>query len=260
MSGFHRILTALAVVLGSVLVAAAADERPTAFVLGGRHATQKLNVAVVTGGHPFNQAEFFKLFEGYDDIAYESLPQKNGGELFDKIDNWPYDVIVLYNFNQQISPKQQENFLWLLDHGVGLVILHHANDAYPNWPTYAEISGVQSHFGPWEKDGVKMAPSDFSRGHVKFKVHIADPKHPITRGLADYECMDETYCRRSFHPDTHPLLTTDDPSSDKLLGWTKASRKTRVVYLQSGHDEKTYHNPSYRTLVVRAIRWTGGRL
>jgi hypothetical protein len=257
-----RVAALVWLALGAVLAvrAATAEEKPTAFVLGGRHPTKQLNVAVVTGGHPFNKAEFLKLFQGYDDIAYVHLPQKTGGELFENIDNWPYDVIVLYNFNQQITPKQQKNFLWLLDRGVGLVILHHANDAYPHWPQYAEISGVQSHFAAWQQNGVSMAPSDFSRGLVPFKVHVADTAHPITRGLADYDCRDETYCRRSFDPGVHPLLTTTEPSSDKLIGWTKTSRKAWVVYIQSGHDETTYHNPTYRTLVVRAIRWTGGRL
>jgi type 1 glutamine amidotransferase len=36
----------------------------------------------------------------------------------------------------------------------------------------------------------------------------------------------------------------------------KTYRNSRVCYLQSGHDETAYQNPNYRTLVVRAIRWT----
>jgi uncharacterized protein len=216
---------------------------------------KKLNVAVVTGGHPFNEPEFLKLFQGYDDITYKHFPQKTGGEVFDNITDWPYDVIVLYNYERQITPKQQENFLKLLDKGVGLVILHHANDAYPNWPEYVKISGVEWHNGPWEQNGVKMKPSGWKNG-VQFKIHLSDPNHPITRGLADYDFVDETYCRTSVDPGVHALLTTDEPSSDKTIGWVKTYRNSNVCYIQSGHDQTAYHNPNYRTLVVRAIRWT----
>ena len=225
----------------------------------GAASAKKLNVAVVTGGHPFNEPEFFKLFQGYDDIAYKSLPQKTGGELFEDVTDWPYDVIVLYNFNQTITPKQQENFLKLLDKGVGLVILHHANAAYNNWPLFWKIAGVEYHFKPWEEGGVKMAQSGY-KGNVKFKIHVADPNHPVTRELKDYDFLDETYCRTSVDPDVHALLTTDEPSSDKTIGWVKTFAKSRVCYVQSGHDEKAYQNPNYRTLVVRGIRWTAGKM
>jgi uncharacterized protein len=222
---------------------------------GTASAKKKLAVAIVTGGHPFNEPEFLKIFQGREDIAFKHLPQKDGGEIFDNIADWPYDVIVLYNYERQISPKQRENFLKLLDKGVGLVVLHHANDAYHDWPEYTKITGVQWHDGPWERNGVKMPASGYRVG-VKFKVHVADPNHPITRGLADYDLADETYCRTIIDPGVHVLLTTDEPTSDKILGWTKMYRKSKVCYLQSGHDASAYRNPNYRTLVIQAIHWT----
>ena len=218
-----------------------------------------IRAAIVTGGHPFDAGKFSKLFEGYSDVADKHLPQKAGGELFDNIDGWPYDVIVLYNFAQTITPKQQTNFVKLLERGVGLVILHHANDAYPNWALYHDISGVESHFGPWRQNGVQTAASGF-KGGVKFNIHVADPNHPITRGLHDYDALDETYCRRTFSHENHLLLTTDEPSSDKPIGWVRTFRKSRVFYIQSGHDEQMYQNPTYREIVVRAIRWSAGQL
>jgi type 1 glutamine amidotransferase len=252
----RSILTAAVVLLGSVGLLAAGSAAAEANE--GAAAAKKLNVAVVTGGHPFNEAEFFKLFQDYDDIAYQHLPQKSGGELFDDIAHWPYDVIVLYNFNQSITPKQQENFVKLLQKGVGLVILHHANAAYNNWPLFWQIAGVEYRFRPWQQDGVPMAPSGY-KGGVHFRVHVADPHHPITQGLEDYDFLDETYCRTSVDPGVHALLTTDEPSSDKTLSWVKTFARSRVFYLQSGHDQTAYQNPNYRKLVVRAIRWTAGK-
>jgi uncharacterized protein len=216
---------------------------------------RKLDVAVITGGHPFNEAEFLKLFQGYDDFANKHLPERVGGECFESIADWPYNVIVLYNYERQIAAKQQRGFLKLLDKGVGLVILHHANNAYPDWPEYSKIAGVQWHNGPWKQNGVNAAPSGW-KGGVKFRVHIVDPSHPIIRSLTDYDLVDETYCRTSIDPSVHVLLTTDEPSSDKILGWTKTYRKSKVCNLQSGHDQTAYHNANYRAIVARAIRWT----
>lgn len=212
-------------------------------------AGKKINVAVITGGHGFEEAEFFKLFEGYDDIVYTHLPQQEGGEAFEDISNWPYDVMVLYNFAQKITPKQQENFKKLLDKGVGLFVLHHANAAYTNWPEFWKIAGVEYHFGV----------SGF-KGGVNFKVHVADPNHPITRGLADYDITDETYCKTTVDPNNHVLLTTDEPSSDKVVGWAKTYANAKVCYIQSGHDHVAYQNPTYRTIVVRSVRWAAGQL
>jgi len=105
---------------------------------------------------------------------------------------------------------------------------------------------------------VRMARSGHKNG-VRFRIHVADPKHPITRGLADYDFVGETYCRTSVDPGVHVLLTTDEPSSDKRIGWTKTYRNAKICYLQSGHDQVEYRNPNYRTLVIRAIRWTAKR-
>ncbi|MBN2580450.1 MAG: ThuA domain-containing protein [Pirellulales bacterium] len=228
---------------------------------GGKPAAApaKINVLVLTGGHEYNRPEFVKLFQGYDDIKCKVVKQKEGAEAFDDVADWPYDVIVLYNFNQKITKKQQKNFLDLLKKGVGLVVLHHANAAYPGWPEFSKIAGVTFHFKPWEENGKKHKGSGYKEG-VKFRVHVADSKHPITKGMKDYDIHDETYIRTSIHPNVHALLTTNEPTSDKIIGWTKTYKKSKGCYLQHGHDEHAYRNPNYRRLVVRAIRWTAGRL
>ena len=154
---------------------------------------------------------------------------------------------MLYNFKQQITPKQQENFLKLLDRGVGLVILHHANAAYTNWPLYAKIAGVEYHWTPWIDHGVQRPGNAFKIG-VQMKVHVVDPTHPITRGMSDFDLLDETYFGTTVDPGVHALLTTDEPSSDRTIGWAKTYANSKVCYLQTGHDVSGYQNPNYRLL------------
>jgi len=86
-------------------------------------------------------------------------------------------------------------------------------------------------------------------------VKVLDPKHPVTKGLRDFEVLDETYSGYYVDPEAKPLLTTTEPSSTPVIGWTKKYGKARVVTLQSGHDAHTFGNASFRKLLKQAIFW-----
>ena len=51
------------------------------------------------------------------------------------------------------------------------------------------------------------------------------------------------------------MFTTDEPSSNPVIGWTKIYGKARVVTLQSGHDAPTFENPNFRKLLKQSIEW-----
>ena len=242
--------------LAAGLVAAAAVAWAGAGL--GAEAAGKIRVAVVTGGHGFDPKAFFAIFEGYPDVAYTHVPQKVGGELLAKIDDFPYDAIVLYNFNQKINAQERANFLKLLDRGVGLVVLHHAGAAYPGWHEFGRIAGGCFHLGAYEENGVKKPGSGVKFG-VTYQVQVADHEHPITKGLEDFEVTDETYIRCSIQPDLRPLLTTREPSSDKVVGGVRTQGKAKVFYTQLGHDGKVYGHPTYRKVLIRAVRWVADR-
>jgi len=94
---------------------------------------------------------------------------------------------------------------------------------------------------------------------VKFNIKIVDPKHPITRGINDFEILDEVYGNTEVLSDVTPLLTTDNPLSSKIIGWTHQKEKSRIVYIQPGHDKNAFTNSSYRTLVLQAIEYVTGK-
>jgi len=221
--------------------------------------TKKISVAVITGGHAFEKDPFLKVFQGHEDIESAHLPQKDGGEIFDDISKWSYDTIVLYNFNQKLTDARRENLLKLLDKGVGLFALHHAISGYtPNWPKYAEIIGGRYYPVDTLENGVKIR-SGYKHG-VRFKANVEDPNHPITKGVTDFEIVDETYCRYKVDPNVHVFLTTDEPTSEKAIGWVKSFGKARVCCVVLGHDSAAYANKDFIRLVTQAVRWTAGRL
>jgi type 1 glutamine amidotransferase len=81
----------------------------------------------------------------------------------------------------------------------------------------------------------------------------------VTRGVKDFNIHDETYKWFDVFKDCHPLLTTDEPESNKVIGWAKTYEQGRVVYIQLGHDHLAYENPAFQQLVRQAIRWTAKR-
>ncbi|MCK7538768.1 MAG: ThuA domain-containing protein [Marinilabiliales bacterium] len=79
--------------------------------------------------------------------------------------------------------------------------------------------------------------------------------HPVTKGVKDFEIFDETYKGYYVEEGVKPLLTTSEPSSTPVIGWTKKYGKARIVTLQSGHDVPTFENPSFRKILKQAIEW-----
>jgi len=206
-----------------------------------------LQVLVLWGGHGFPEKPFREIFASFPDMKCTFVEEKTGGEAFENIDAWPYDAIVMYNFEKKPSEKAKENFLKLLDRGVGLVVLHHGLHAYKEWPEFQKIAGITSF--------VKDAKDD-----VNYKIHIEDPEHPIVKGMKDFAVKDETYHGNAVDPKVHVILTTDEPANTKAIAWVHTYRKSPVCYLQLGHGPSIYGQKEYREVLGNAIRWSAGKL
>jgi len=219
----------------------------------------KLKVVVVTGGHDFEREPFFKMLDSIEGITYTEAIQKDSSELFEDISGWDYDVIVFYSMTQQISEKRRQNFLKLLDRGVGVVALHHIMCAFQEWPEFRKIIGTKYCLTDTTIDGV-MCKAGTYQHDIDMPITVVDKKHPITEGMDDFVIHDEGYKNCWFDKDNHFLLTADHPASDKTICWVRKYGKAKVCTLQLGHDSKAYENRNYPLLINRAILWTANRL
>jgi len=215
----------------------------------------KIRALVVTGGHDFEKEPFFAMFKSFADVTVQAAEHPKAQALFRPDAARGYDVLVLYDMWQKIDDEAKASFVNLLKDGKGLVVMHHAIANYSDWDQYAEIVGAKYYLKKVTVNGVEKGPS-FWKHDVKFTVRIADPTHPVTRGLKDFEIHDETYNLFDVQPGVKPLLTATEPTSGKTIGWAKEYEKSRLVYIQLGHDHFAYENPSLRRLVQQAIRWT----
>ena len=80
-------------------------------------------------------------------------------------------------------------------------------------------------------------------------------EHPVTDGLDDFIIHDEVYGGFNVLPTVQPLLSTDHPESGKVIAWTNNYGKSRIIYIQLGHDHNSYRDPNYRRLIQQSIEW-----
>ncbi|HEX3797781.1 MAG TPA: ThuA domain-containing protein [Verrucomicrobiae bacterium] len=217
-------------------------------------ATNKIKVLLITGGHPFEQEQFFKVFKDNPEITVTIAENsRTNAPAYERRDILTYNTVVLYDMPNEITDKQKAGFLSLFKRGVGLVVLHHALVSYQHWPDYERIIG--GHYPESDgKSGVVTTDVGFKHG-VEVPIVIVAKDHPITEGMSDFTILDEIYWGFHVGADVTPLITTTLPKSGKPLGWYRTEGKSRIVYLQLGHDHTAYDNPNYRQLVARSIRW-----
>lgn len=227
---------------------------------GGRGlpSSKLVKTLVVAGGEVSDEPAFRAVFDGLPALQCTHTRLADESEVFDDISRWDYDALVLHHETQEISELRRANFLALLDRGLGVVVLHHGLAAFQDWDEYRRIVGGKYYLRETIEDGQTRPPSS-SRENVDFIVRVEDADHPITRGLTDFPIRDMLYQDYRVEPGVRVLLATGEPGSGGVLCWVHEYRKSRICYLQLGHDAQALNHPAYRTLVERAVLWTARR-
>ena len=251
----------------------------------------KLNVLLVTRGHPFQRDAFFDIFDSNSDIQYSNVEHPAAQFLFNPEMAKNFDCYVQYDmpgveFGDDgpiyLEPPEfyKEGVRAMGDAGCPLVVLHHCAAAWPAWPEWSEIIGGRFLYTPMKCRGVDRPDS----GYNIDVSHIVSPTmdHPITLGIEPFEITDEVYLCEIFEDSVIPLLTSnwtfthdnfysaanavvrgelnsnkgwshDDGSN--LVGWIKAYKNAPVVYLQFGDGPAAYENANFRRILAQAIKW-----
>ncbi len=207
---------------------------------------------VITGGHE-HETSFYKLFDGYKDLA--GMPVSTSAEAFKKDLRGKYDVLIMYDFSRDLDATGKQNLRDFVESGNGVVVLHHALLNYQEWPWwYKEVVG-----GSYRLKTEGNVLSSTVKDKQQFFV-TPQREHPITAGMDPFHLVDEAYKRMWFSPAIRPLLVTDNPNSDRVLAWIGPGARFRVVSIQLGHGPSAFNHPSYRALVHNAILWSAARL
>jgi len=243
-------------------------------------------------GHPYERDAYAALLSGLEDFDVCHVEQPVAQRVLGPAAAEEFDAIVCYDMPgvdftgadapQLLSPSAhfRENYLDMLDAGVGMVYLHHAIAAWPAWPEYAEIVGGRFHYRPATLRDRQWPDSGYCH-QVNHRISkLRD--HPVTQGIPDsFEMTDELYLCPVFEDDVIPLLASDycfeddhfysaasavggtmysregwaHPKGSHFVGWVKRQGNSPIVYLQGGDDGAAMSNKYFRQLVHNAVRW-----
>ena len=213
------------------------------------------SVAVVTCGHSYDVVSFHRFFQQFTDCSCYIQHMNDFASSPEEVRD-AYDVVLFYIMMMDGpkddglpwhagKPKTALERLGATDQGI--FVLHHALLAYPQWSVWNDIVGI-----PDRTFGYHMGQT--------IRVEAAAPSHPITRGLGPWDMVDETYTMESPGSGSNVLLSVTHEKSMRHIAWTRSFRNSRVFCFQSGHDNLTWANPSFREVVHRGILWCAGRL
>lgn len=205
-------------------------------------------IAVITGVHPFDVPGFHRLFRALPGIDAYIQDVENFALDWGRC-RADYGAAVFYNMHPGAPPSgaAEDALVRMGETGQGIVVLHHAILAWPDWEPWGEITGLPDR-------GFKYFMDQYLR------VDVADDEHPITCGLEAFDLQDETYTMSEPGPDSRVLLTTEHQPSMRALAWTRQYMNSRVFCLQLGHDAKAWQGTNFQQVLTRGILWASERL
>jgi type 1 glutamine amidotransferase len=163
-----------------------------------------------------------------------------------------YDAIVLNTrrrpeTNNDLSPAQREAFRSYVHSGGGLVSIHISPDSCPDWPEMKKITG-----GGWVS-GISNHPP-----YGRMTVYIRNDRHPVTKGIRDFQTDDELYCDLDIQPGIDVFLGAPHAGKERPLGWTLTYGRGRVCNIALGHNGLSHQNRSFQRLVLNGLAWVKG--
>ena len=175
------------------------------------------------------------------------------------LDLTQFAAIVLDYNGPRWGEAAEAAFLEAVEGGVGVVVVHAANNAFPVWKEYETICGLC-----W-RDGTGHG------AYHAFDVNVVDGAHPITQGMADLRLHpDELYHRLVPTPGAEFRVLLSAYSDPKTGGTGRFEPmvtvahygKGRVFHTPLGHTwtgavptRATWRDPQLRHLLARGTEW-----
>lgn len=220
--------------------------------------TNGTRVLLVTGidypGHPWRQtARALKQLLEQDPRLQVRIIEEPEALASPKLNQW--DVVILHFMDWERpgpGPAARQNLQQFVAGGKGLMLTHFACGAWDNneWPEFKNLAGRV-----WDP---KLRPHD---PHGQFTVQIADPEHPITKGLKAFDTIDELYTCLAGQAPIHVLAkaTSKVDQKDYPMAFVLEYGRGRVFHTVLGHDAQAYtNNPAVGELMRRGCAWAAG--
>jgi len=187
-----------------------------------------------------------------------------------------YDVVIS-NFGHGAAPWPADTQAALeayMNAGGGLVVVHAADNSFPDWPAYNEMIGLGGWGGRSEKSGPYVYYTDegklvrdtaVGRGgshgpQAPFAIVVRDSSHPITAGMPStwMHAKDELYdSLRGPAKNLKVLATAYCPRTQRHepMLMTIDYSKGRVFHTPMGHANESQECVGFITSFVRGCEW-----
>lgn len=217
--------------------------------------SQEIRLMLVTGGHDYDSLEFFQMFDKMDDVEYEHFRQPTANKKIVNDLAKDFDLIVFYDMWQEISITEESAYLKLAELGKPMLFLHHSLVSYQKWPEFEKIIG-----GRYILDAKGIPDEDISTyEHDVWEYCTVENYTPVTVGFRELRFFDEIYGNVRISDDVIPLLRIKHPNSMEYVAWENHYRRSRILYIQPGHDKRTYQESDYQKLLHQAIRYLSNK-
>jgi len=221
----------------------------------GKSQTPKKKVLIVTGidypGHKWKlTAPVLAKAIAADKRLSVTITEEPNDLASDKLGD--YDVIVLHFMDWEVpdpGPKARANLKRVVQRGRGLVLVHFACGAFQEWPEFVKLAGRA-----WNP---KLRGHD---PHGKFTVKIKDERHPVMKGMKEFETVDELYTCLAGETPIKVLATARSKvdGKDYPMAFVLNYGKGRVFHSVLGHDVQAFESPYVGRLYRNACAWGAG--
>jgi hypothetical protein len=191
------------------------------------------------------------MFDAMDGIEYQHLEQPIANKTIENGLAEYFDVLVFYDMWQSISDGEKSAYLELTKKGKPFLFLHHSLVSYQNWKEFEKIVG-----GKYIEKAKDIPESELSNYEHDVWVYIQKVRnHPATKGFESFRFFDEVYGNFRMSEKVTPLLITTYPKSNRIIGWENFYNSSKIIYLQPGHDRRTFETAEYRKLLEQTINY-----
>lgn len=216
---------------------------------------QTLHLLIVTGGHEYDSLEFFQMFDAMEDVEYEHLVQPEANKRIAKNQAQDFDLIVFYDLWQEIDENEKLAYLKMAEQGRPMLFLHQTIMSYQKWPDYEKMLGAKFVL----KDRRVPVEEISTKESDVWEYCSVENYNLVTTGFRELRFFDEIYGNVMISENIFPLLRIRHPNSMDFVAWENRYRNSRILYIQPGHDKRTFDDENYRKLLKQSVHYLAGK-
>ncbi|HEY8969659.1 MAG TPA: ThuA domain-containing protein [Puia sp.] len=194
-------------------------------------------------------------------VAIKKLGEENGFDVDVTVDSTQFRyknlkkysaLIFLSPTGKVFGPEEEKALQKYIHHGGGFLGIHAATDCEYNWQWYGDLVGGYFKSHPKQQQA---------------NIIVVDKDNPATKGLPEtWSRWDEWYNFKYLNPNIHVLLKIDEKSytggengDNHPMAWYHEYEGGRSFYIELGHTDESYSDPTYLGLLLGGIQYAMGR-